>query len=63
MILYYVVTAYKAPTALIVISVILHVSVQVVLIIIGFTDPGIVPKILEGYENKKLRRIPLDSRY
>jgi hypothetical protein len=63
MILYYVVTAYKSPPGLVAISVILNLGVQVVLIVIGFTDPGIVPKILEGYENKKLRRIPLDSRY
>jgi hypothetical protein len=63
MIIYYVVTAYKSPAGLVAISVILNVGIQVILIVIGFTDPGIVPKVLEGYENKKLRRIPLDSRY
>lgn len=62
-ILYYTVTAFKAPVGLVVICVLLHVLVQVMLIILGFTDPGMIPKVLSGYENKKLRKIPLDQKY
>lgn len=47
--LYYIVTAFKAPTALVVLSVILNITVQVILIVLGFTDPGMIPKILSGY--------------
>jgi palmitoyltransferase ZDHHC9/14/18 len=63
MILYYAVTAFKVPIAMIVISVFLNIQVQVVLIILGFTNPGMIPKILSGYENKDLRKIPIDERY
>ena len=63
MILYYAVTAFKAPPGLVAITVILNIVVQITLIILGFTDPGMIPKILSGYENKKLRKIPLDDKY
>jgi len=49
MIVYYVVTAYKSPPGLVVISVIINVLVEATLLIIGFTDPGIIPKVLSGY--------------
>ena len=62
-ILYYVVTAFRAPVAMVVLCVILNVVVQAMLIILGFTDPGMIPKILSGYENKKHRKIPLDQKY
>ena len=63
MILYYVVTAYKVPTAMVIISVLLNILVQVILIILGFTNPGMIPKILSNYENKDLRKIPIDDKY
>lgn len=61
--LYYIVTAFRAPVALVVISVLLNIAIQLALLALGFTDPGMIPKILSGYENKKLKRIPLDSKY
>ena len=62
-IIYYAVTAFKAPIALVVITVLLNILVQVMLLFLGFTDPGMVPKILSGYENKQMRKIPLDEKY
>jgi hypothetical protein len=59
-ILYYIVTAFKAPVGLVVVTVLLNFGVQIVLVILGFTDPGMIPKILSGYEIKKLIKIPLD---
>lgn len=61
--LYYIVTAFRAPVALVVLSVLLNIAIQLALLALGFTDPGMIPKILSGYENKKLKRIPLDSKY
>jgi len=60
LILYYIVTAFKAPPGLVVICVILTVIVQVMLLILGRTDPGMIPKILSGYENVLHKKIPLD---
>jgi hypothetical protein len=60
MLLYYIVTAYKAPAGLIVITVLLNIFVQITLIILGFTNPGMIPKILSGYEDKSLRKIPIN---
>lgn len=48
---------------MVIISVLLNIVVQVMLIVLGVTDPGMIPKILSGYENKKLRNIPLDGKY
>jgi uncharacterized membrane protein len=48
---------------MVVLTVLLNVIIQVMLIVLGFTDPGMIPKILSGYENKKLKRIPLDAKY
>jgi hypothetical protein len=63
--LYYICTAPRnsIPPGLIVISVILNVLIQIVLLKIGYTDPGMISKIMSSYENKKLIRIPLDKRY
>lgn len=63
MVLFYIVTAFKSPVALVVCTVLLNILVQVVLIVLGFTDPGMIPKILSGYESKKLKKIPLDEKY
>lgn len=60
MLLFYIVTAFKAPVGLVVLTVLLNIAVQVFLLFLGFTDPGMIPKILSGYENKKTRKIPLD---
>ena len=62
-ILYYAVTAFKAPVPLVIISVLLNILVQTMLLFLGFTDPGMVPKILSSYENRKMRKIPLDEKY
>jgi hypothetical protein len=62
-ILYYTVTAFKTPPGLLVISIILNLTIQFFLLVLGFTDPGIIPKVLSGYENKQLRKIPLHQNY
>jgi uncharacterized protein YacL len=49
MILYYIVTAPYSNAGLIVISVIFHVLSTVILIVLGYKDPGIMPKILNNY--------------
>lgn len=61
--MYYAVTAFRAPIGLVVVCVMLNVLVEAMLIVLGFTDPGMIPKILSGYENKKLKNIPLDQKY
>ena len=63
MILFYIVTAFKAPIVLVVITVLLNILVQIFLLILGFVDAGMIPKILSGYENKRHRKIPLDDKY
>ena len=50
LILYYVFTANKSPLSLLVITIILHIAIEVVLIALGLIDPGIIPKILQRYE-------------
>jgi hypothetical protein len=47
--LFYIVTAFKSPIGLVVITVILNIAVEVFLLILGFTDPGMIPKILSSY--------------
>ena len=63
--LYYICTAPRdsIPAGLIVISIILHILIQIILIKIGFTDPGMIQQIMSAYENKKLIRIPIDKKY
>jgi len=48
-ILYYIFTAPYSPVALIVLTVISHVLTFIVLIILGYKDPGILPKILPSF--------------
>ena len=62
-ILFYIVTAFKAPIGLTIITVILNITVEIFLLLLGFTDPGMIPKILSSYEHKRLRRLPIDERY
>jgi hypothetical protein len=33
-------------------TVVLNIIVEVMMLILGFTDPGIIPKILPGYESR-----------
>jgi hypothetical protein len=49
MLLFYIVTAFKAPVGLVVFTVLLNIAVQIFLLFLGFTDPGMIPKILSGY--------------
>lgn len=49
MALYYAVCAWKAPLALLVITVVINVGMQVTLTILGLRDPGIIPKILREF--------------
>jgi hypothetical protein len=34
------------------ITVVFNIIVEVMMLILGFTDPGIIPKILPGYESR-----------
>lgn len=52
LLLYYIFTASRSPPVLIAITVILHIITIVVLIILAYTDPGMLPKILVTYEKK-----------
>lgn len=49
MILYYIVTAPSSNGGLIAMSVIFHFVSTVTLVILGYKDPGIMPKILNSY--------------
>ena len=44
-------------------SVILHMATIIVLVILAYTDPGMLPKILVQYEKKEYANIPMDPRY
>lgn len=52
LIVYYAVTAPKTPIALLVITVLLNVIVEILLLVLGLMDPGIIPKILQYYERE-----------
>lgn len=60
MVLYYSVTAQSSPLPLLVITVALNLMIEVVLLMIGMTDPGMIPKVLQRYERDELKGIPLD---
>ena len=47
--LFYAVTAFKAPIGLVILVVLLNIVVELFLLKLGFTDPGMIPKILSGY--------------
>jgi hypothetical protein len=63
MVLYYVVTASRTPVGLLVVTVVLNACIEGVLLALGLMDPGIIPKILQRYEQEELRMIPLDYEY
>lgn len=48
--LYYAVSGWRAPLALLIITAIINLLIQVVLLVIGFRDPGFIPKIFGEYE-------------
>ena len=48
--LHYYATFGYLHAALQILNVLLHISCTVVLIILAFTDPGMIPKILTTYE-------------
>jgi hypothetical protein len=49
MLSYYVFTASRVPSGLIVFTVLLHIAAIVVMIILAYTDPGMIPKVLVPY--------------
>lgn len=52
LLLYYVVTAARAPLPLLVLTVLLNVCIEGVLLALGLMDPGIIPKVLQRYEQE-----------
>ena len=46
MALYYSVCSWRVETAFLIITAFLHVVVFLILLVLGFRDPGIIPKIL-----------------
>ena len=52
-----------SPVIFIVLLVLFHIVTLIVLIILAYVDPGIMPKILPGYEREELKNIPIDPRY
>ena len=60
MLLFYIVTAFKTEPFLVVLVVVSNILVQMFLLVVGLTDAGMIPKILSTYENKKLKRLPID---
>ena len=49
---YYIFTAPRSPGALIALSVILHIATITIMIVLAYTDPGMLPKVLVSYEKK-----------
>ena len=50
MALYYAVCGWRAPLPLLVATVLLNVLGQVAMTVLGFRDPGIIPKMLKDFE-------------
>lgn len=63
MALYYSVTARFSSLPMLVITAVINLMIEVVLLVIGMTDPGMVPKVLQRYEREELKGIPLDQDY
>lgn len=63
MVLYYTVTAQSSPLPMLVITAVLNLMIEVVLLVIGLTDPGMIPKVLQRYEREDMKGIPLDQDY
>jgi RsiW-degrading membrane proteinase PrsW (M82 family) len=47
--IYYSVCAWKIPTALLIITILLNICILLSIIALGFRDPGIIPKIFKSY--------------
>lgn len=67
-ILYYLTTLrtivkynYTSMYALFVVTIIFHIIIQLLLVLLGYTDPGIIPKILPYYETKEWTHIPISK--
>lgn len=60
--MYYIFCAKYQHPVIILFTVIFHILVFCDMIVLAFRDPGIVPKILPGYENAQLTEIPFDTR-
>ena len=63
MVLYYSVTAQSSPLPMLVVTAALNLMIEVLLLAIGMTDPGMIPKVLQRYEREELKGIPLDQDY
>lgn len=48
--LYYAVCGWRAPLALLIITAAIHLITLIILLILGFKDPGFIPKIFGEYE-------------
>lgn len=40
--------------------IVLHVITTIVLIVLGYKDPGMIPKILLNYEQKSYKKVPIN---
>lgn len=49
MALYYSVTARFSSLPMLVVTAVINLMIEVVLLVIGVTDPGMVPKVLQRY--------------
>jgi len=47
--MYYIFTASRAPGGLVALTVIFHILTLTAMIILAYTDPGMIPKVLEQY--------------
>jgi len=47
--LYYIFTAPHSPSVLIVLTVLSHILTFLALVVLGYKDPGILPKILPSF--------------
>jgi hypothetical protein len=59
MLLYYVFCA--RIVALVVVTILFHVSVLLCLVVLAFRDPGVLPSVLPGSEGPEFSAIPFDS--
>lgn len=46
-----------------VLSIFLAIVVQIMMLCLGFTDPGMIPKILPSYEDKDLTQVPIHKAF
>lgn len=63
MILFYVFSSREGTWPLVMLAAIFQVMTLFFMVILAFTDPGIIPKIFSNYEYQEFRRIPISSEY